>query len=132
LYYRHGEVAVTSRTFYRGVDRYPIADLSDLMRARGSIHPGVTFSIVIAVVQAPLVVLVAGLIHSPYAWAAAVVVLVVPFVVAAICARRWPPRQELLARYRGRDVRLFSSRDEREFGQVARAVGRAIEALPDR
>jgi hypothetical protein len=52
----------------------------------------------------------------------------VPCLVATFCAYRWPPRLHLFAEYRGSIVTLFSTRDEREFGQVARALQRAVEA----
>jgi uncharacterized protein DUF6232 len=56
--------------------------------------------------------------------------VLVPSLVASVCQRCWPPRQELLARHHGKIVSLFASRDEREFGQVSRAVQRAMEAVP--
>jgi hypothetical protein len=131
-YYRSGEVAVTSRFLHVGGERFAIADLSDLMRARGPAHPGVTIGTAIAIVQAPIIVPLVGLVRAPLVWVAALVVLVVPIVVAFVCARLWPPRQELLARYRGADVTLFSSRNEQQFGQIARAVSRAVSRVRDR
>jgi hypothetical protein len=48
--------------------------------------------------------------------------------VGFFCARRWPAQYELLADYRGRQIVVFTTRDELEFGQVARSVRRAVEA----
>jgi hypothetical protein len=131
-YYRNGEVAVTSRSLLVGTERYAIAELTDLMRARGPMHPGVTIGAATAAIQAPLLLPLAVVSKSALVWVAAVVLLVIPGVIAFICAKRRPPKQELIARYQGREVILFASRDEREFGQVSRAVWRAVEALPER
>jgi hypothetical protein len=130
-YYRQGEIAVTNRFFHVGNERFAIADLTDLMRARGPVHPGALIGAAIAVVQAPIVASLFGLVRSPLVWVAAVVVLVIPIIVALACAKRWPPRQELLARYRGAEVTLFISRDSHQFGQIARAVGRAVSQARD-
>jgi hypothetical protein len=127
-FYQHGDVAVTNYNFHRGGERYAIADLSDLRLARGALHPGVSISLVIALVQAPLAALVVAVVRTPLAYLLAVAALVIPGIVALVCARRFPPRQQVLARYRGAELTLFASSDEREFGQVVRAVRRALEA----
>ena len=51
-----------------------------------------------------------------------------PCLVALICAVRWPAEFGLIARYRGRDVTLFTTRDAHEFGLVTRALRRAVGA----
>jgi len=131
-YYRDANVAVTNHFFHRGRDRYAIAELTELGMIRGPMHPSVLISTVIAVAQAPIAVPVVAIFRSPMAFALAAVMLVVPVVVALVSARRWPPIQQLLARYRGRELTLFSTPDAREFGQVTRALQRAIEAQPVR
>src|SRR6266545_2157453 len=93
LYYRNRGVIVTSRYLVVGAARYDLDELAELMRTRGSLHPGV--------------------------------------IVGMVCARRWPAQFELLARYRGRQIMLFATRDQYEFGQVARAVQRALEAADE-
>ena len=85
---------------------------------------------VIAVAEVPLVVLLVGVLRAPVAWLLSMLALLIPCLVGVVCAQRWPAQYELLARYRGGQVTLFTSRDEREFGQVARAVRRAMEATP--
>lgn len=52
--------------------------------------------------------------------------------VGLILARRQGVRYSLRARVGDSDVELFTTRDQRRFGQVARAVQRALEALPRR
>jgi hypothetical protein len=122
-YYQGADIAVNNVYLHTNRDRYALAELADLGTTRGPAHPAVVISTVIAVVQAPIIVPVAAL-----AILMAVVLLVVPCVVAIASSRRWPPRLELQAIYRGRELVLFSSYDEVEFGRVSRAVRRAAEA----
>lgn len=131
-YYRGPDIAVTNHHLHTGSDRYPLAELDELGTVRGPAHPAVLISTVIAVAQAPIAVPVVVLVRSPLAFLLAAVLLVVPIVVAIVSARRWPPRLELQARFRGRELVLYGSHDERRYGQVARAVRRAVEALPER
>jgi len=61
-------------------------------------------------------------------YAGGLIALGVPGVVAgAMCWRHRPQHWELRATYRGSDVKLYSSPDERVFNQVSRALRRAIE-----
>ena len=127
-FYRERDIEVTSRWFRAGGRQYEIVQLSNLTQALGSVHPGVTVGMVIAVADAALAVFVAGLTRSILALVIGLVAMSVPCVVALVCARRWPPRMELWADYRGSMVNLFSTRDEREYGQVSRALRRAVES----
>jgi hypothetical protein len=67
-------------------------------------------------------------LHVPVGWVAATLALAIPCLVGLFCARRWPAQYELLASYRGRQIVIFTTRDQTEFGQVSRAVHRAVEA----
>jgi hypothetical protein len=131
-YYRGPDVAVTNQYLLTSHVRYELAELAELGVARGPVHPAVLISSVIAIAQTPIVIPVVAMVMSPMAILFAAILLVVPCVVAIVSARRWPPRMELQANYRGRELVLFSSHDEREFGQVSRAVRRAVEGLPMR
>lgn len=131
-YYRQHGITVTGRHFSDGAYRYEIAELVDVVHTRGSIHPGVIVGMVIAVAEAALAIPLVGLLKTPLAWFLAIVALLIPCLVGLVCAHRWPPQYELLALYRGRRVTLLATRSEREFGQVSRAVMRAMEALPRR
>jgi hypothetical protein len=122
-------VTVTSQYVVSAGYRYDTAELVELMRAKGSTHPGVIVGMVIAVAEAAFLVPLVGVLRSPLAWLLAGLALLIPCAVGLVCAHRWPPEYELLARYRGREVTLFTSRDQREFGQVSRAVQRAVEAV---
>jgi hypothetical protein len=127
-YYRRNGVVVTNRYLTSGPYRYEIVELTDLRQARGGTHPGVMVGLVIAVAEAAFVAPFVGFFHRPVAWLGAVVALAIPCLVGFFCARRWPAQYELLADYRGRQIIVFATRDEREFGQVSRAIRRAIEA----
>jgi Family of unknown function (DUF6232) len=129
LYYRQHGVIVTGRYLTVDADRYDLAELGELMQARGSLHPGAIAGGVIAVAAAVLLAPLVSALRAPVAWLLALVALLIPCLVGLVCARRWPAQYELVARYRGQQVTLFATRDEREFGQVARAVRRALEAL---
>jgi hypothetical protein len=129
LYYRQHGVIVTGRHLAVDANRYDLTELGELMQARGSVHPGAIAGGVIAIAEALLLAPLVGALRAPVVWLLAFVALLIPCLVGLVCARRWPAQYELLAQYRGRQVTLFATRDEREFGQVARAVRRALEAL---
>ncbi len=131
LYYRNRGVIVTSRYLVVGAARYDLDELAELMRTRGSLHPGVIVGMVTAVAEAAIVAPLVGAGGAPEAWLLAGVALLIPCLVGLVCARRWPAQFELLARYRGRQIMLFATRDQYEFGQVARAVQRALEAADE-
>jgi hypothetical protein len=127
-YYRQRGVIVTNHYFCASGYRYEIAHLSHLMRTRGSLHPGVIVGMVTAVAEAAVIVPLVSVVRALVAWLMTFAALLVPCLVGYVCAHRWPPQYELLATYRGREVTLFTTADEREFGQVSRALQRAVEA----
>jgi hypothetical protein len=127
-FYNHGGIVVTDRYLVADQYRYDLAELGDLRQARGSRHPGVMVAMVTAVAEAAFVGPIIGLTHTPVSWLAALIALAIPCVVGIYCARRWPAHFELLADFRGRQIVVFATGNEREFGQVSRAVRRAVEA----
>ncbi len=128
LYYRYRTILVTSRHVQVGPNRYDVADLDRLMRARGPVHPGALVGGITSVVEAALLVPVLTVFREPALWPLAVVALVVPVAVGFACARRWPAPYQLLARYRGRQILLYATRDRHEFGRVSRAIMRAVNS----
>jgi len=128
VHYRHNGVEVTSRNLTVGADRYEIDELADIMLTRGRWHPGVKIGAATAVVETAVFAPLVGVITVPVMWLVAAVALSVPCLVALICAVRWPAEFGLIARYRGRDVTLFTTRDAHEFGLVTRALRRAVGA----
>jgi hypothetical protein len=128
VHYRQNGITVTSHYFTSGGYRYEISQLSGLRRTRGSTHPGVIVGLVTAVAEAVVIVPLVNVVAVPVAWLLGVAALIVAYLVGYVCVRRRPPQHELLATYRGRDVTLFATRNEREFGQITRALQRAMEA----
>jgi hypothetical protein len=123
-YSRYG-VVVTSRHLTVGPDRYEISELADIMLTRGARHPGVKIGAAIAVVEAAVMVPLVGVVAGPVIWLVGAAALLIPGLVGVTCAVRWPAEFALIARYRGREVVLFTTRDAHEFGQVTRALRRA-------
>jgi len=126
LYDRHGTV-VTDTTMVRGDLRFDIADIRVLGKTTGGLHPGVWAALAVAAGEVVVVGVAATATGSALAWVVAVVALAVPCGVAVHYAVRWPRELRLLADYRGTRVVLLCTRDRVEFGQVARAVQRAVE-----
>lgn len=69
--------------------------------------------------------------ESPVTMLGMVMLLVISLVVSGSCWLINPIEQELVAEHRGELVTLFRSPDPREFGQVRRALMRAVERLDD-
>jgi Family of unknown function (DUF6232) len=128
VFYRQHGVEVTSRHLTVGMNRYELAELAELMQARGTRHPGVRVATIIAGIEVTVAAPLLGLAHLPALWLVATVALAVPVIAGLVCAVRWPAEYRLLGRYRGRQVTLLATRDEREFGQVIRALRRAVES----
>jgi hypothetical protein len=64
--------------------------------------------------------------------AAVLILIAASSLTVAACVRVPPSRvHELWAVYRGRMICLFNTTDERTFGQVRRALTRAIEQIQD-
>jgi Family of unknown function (DUF6232) len=129
--YNRGDVVVTDRYFYVAPRGYRIAELGDVVRARGSVHVGVVVGLVIAALDGVAGIAIAVLTRSPAAIGLSVASLIAPCLVAGYCHHRWPPSFELRADYRGTPVTLFRTRDETEFGKVGRALRRAFEAADE-
>src|SRR5947207_3176430 len=110
--YSKGRVVVTDQYFYVAARRYRIADLGDVVRARGSVHVGVVVGLVIAVLDGVASVVIVVFTRSSAAIGLSVVSLITPILVAMYCHHRWPASFELRANYRGTPVALFRTRDE--------------------
>jgi hypothetical protein len=132
VHYRQQGILVTNHYFAAGNDRYEISQLSGLMRTTGSSHPGIAAGVITAIGEIVIAVPLIGVVRAPAAWLLICVALALPCVIGClahvICTGCWPPRHELLATYQGEEVVLLSTRNEREFGQVTRALRRAMEA----
>ncbi|WP_091078259.1 DUF6232 family protein [Micromonospora nigra] len=131
LYARPG-IVVTTEQFSVGGGTWRVADLTHLHTTRGP-HDRVAVraTVVSAAVVAGVGVLLGfsgglqRLTAGAYLLLGAVFLLP---VLLAVAGDRWrPPPHELWGRCRGAEILLFSSDDERQFGQVSRAVRRARE-----
>jgi hypothetical protein len=132
--------------YYRGPDAHITADLLEVWRpeyrrfrideltavrvvpgAPGRRGPGALLpaATVLAAVALPVA-------HAPVGLLAIVMVLAVASTVAATCLRQSGQPYELYAIHRGHRVKLFECPDARTFGQVRRALLRAVEQHADR
>jgi hypothetical protein len=108
--------------------RFAIRDLHDVRVVRAGPDPLVIVSAVLVGTLAVGVAICSPFLHTPAAWFAAIGVVVIPGVLGGVCWRLYPPQWELIARYQTLQVRLFATRDARTFGQIRRALLRAMEA----
>ncbi len=130
IYYRGRDAHITHDVFevrWPQPYRYLIRDLRDVQVVRGG--PGRVAIGGASVAGAASVAIAASwpLLNTPVAWAAALVALATPCVVGGACWRLARPVYELRATYRQLPVQLFASQDPQAFGQVRRALLRAIE-----
>jgi hypothetical protein len=127
-YYRGPDAVVTSTVFARraGATPYAIRDLRNVRITRTEQH-----QVSAAHVAAGLLAMAAAawpLWKASPLYALALVALGMPTLAAAVVMWRLRPQTwALWATYRGVDVALYSSTDERVFNQVTRALRRAIE-----
>lgn len=131
LYARPG-IIVTVDRFTVGRNTWRVAELTHLHTTRGP-HDRVAMR---AVAASGAVIGAVGLLLgftgglqrlTAGAYLTLGVVFLLPVLLAAAGDRWRPPAYELWGWHRGTEVLLFSSDDERQFGQVSRALRRARE-----
>lgn len=129
--YRQPGILVTSEAFVVAGRRFPVRDLSNLRTARGP-HDRLTMRSVLvtgAILGSVGVALsFSGARLSPMAFLLLGAAAFVPIALVSFGHRLRPRAYELWGDYRGMTVLLFSSDEEREYGQVTRALLRAQEA----
>ncbi|MFD2766515.1 DUF6232 family protein [Micromonospora eburnea] len=131
LYARPG-IVVTDERFTVGRNSWPVAELTQLWTTRG---PHDRLAVRAVAVTAALIGAVGVLLGftgglqrlTATAYLVLGAVGLLPLLLVMIGDRWRPPAYELWGRHQGAEVLLFSSDDERQFGQVARAVRRARE-----
>ena len=129
-YYQHNGTTVTSRYFTTPSARYLVRDLTRFAQSQRDAESGLRAGLVTAAVELVIVLPSLSILNPSVGFALIVPALVIPFLVAFAYARRRPAEFELLANYRGRQqVTLFVTTDQQQFGQVARALMRAAEAV---
>ncbi|SCL39142.1 hypothetical protein GA0070624_6463 [Micromonospora rhizosphaerae] len=131
LYARPG-IVVTAERFTVGRNSWAVAELTQLWTTRGPHDRLALRAVAVTAAMIGGVGVLLGftgglqrLTAGAYLTLGAVGLL--PLVFALVGDRWRPPAYELWGRYRGAEVLLFSSDDERQFGQVTRALRRARE-----
>ncbi|MFE9691334.1 DUF6232 family protein [Micromonospora sp. NPDC005806] len=133
LYARPG-IVVTAERFTVGRASWPVAELTQVWTTRGP-HDrlalravGVTAALIGGV--GVLLGFTGGLQRlTAAAYLALGTVGLLPVLLVVLGDRWRPPAYELWGRYRGAQVLLFTTDDERQFGQVTRALQRAREGV---
>lgn len=133
LYARPG-IVVTAERFTVGRASWPVAELTQVWTTRG---PHDRLALRAVGVSAALIGAVGVLLGftgglqrltaAAYLMLGAVGLL--PALLVVVGDRWRPPAYELWGRHKGAEVLLFSSDDERQFGQVSRALRRAREGV---
>ena len=129
---RQPGIRVSGRWFIVGSRRYDVTELSHLRTVRGphdplTIRAVITTSVVLAAIGAVMAASNAGRPIRLSAVPALAAALLVPVVLAWVGHRLRPRPFELWADYRGLTIQLFYTDNEREYGQVCRALVRARE-----
>lgn len=131
LYARPG-IIVTVDRFTVGRRSWRVAELTHLRTTRGPHDRLAVRAVGITAAMVGGVGLLLGFTGGLQRLTAAAyltlgVVLLLPVLIVVVGDRCRPPAYELWGRHGGGDVLLFSSDDERQFGQVTRALLRARE-----
>ncbi|WFF06754.1 DUF6232 family protein [Micromonospora sp. WMMD1076] len=132
LYGRPG-IVVTAERFTVGRNSWPVAEITQLRTDRGPHDRLAIRAVAVSAAMIAAVGLLLGFTGGLHRLTAGAYLMLgavglVPMLLVLIGDRVRPPSHELWGRVRGTEVLLFSSDDERQFGQVARALGRAREA----
>jgi Family of unknown function (DUF6232) len=130
-YYRGPSALITHRAFevwYPHPRRFPIEELYDVHVVRSGAAALAVGSTRFAGASAVVAAACSPFLHTTTSWVVVLGFVVVPGVFSGACWCLSRPEYELCATYRGRPVQLYRSRDPRTFGQVKRALVRALEA----
>jgi hypothetical protein len=127
LLYRSATLLITHKVFESPTARYRIADLDYVRvvvhgRSVGAAVAGRIAAVVLAIAFGVWAVAAPTQIHLMVA-----MVLLASALIGGACIRATPARHEIWATCGRDDVCLLVTRDERVFGQVRRALMRAME-----
>lgn len=130
VFYQSRELVISENEFVTlfASERFALGDLRGIhivrgdpdRRSRPAAH-AFAGAMIIAVAIGPL-------LDSPAAWAVAALALVGSAGVGGVSIFARRPRWQLHAEHQGIEVCLYSTTDERTFGQVRRGLLRALEA----
>jgi hypothetical protein len=130
--YRHGAVIVTRDVLQVDGRRYRIAELSRLRTARGRPLPGAMATVLLSAAVLAAVGVAISFGRQPggpsrETYLVLLAAVLAPALVAGYTRYRARRRYELWGDHLGGTVLLYSCPDEREFGQITRALRRAQE-----
>lgn len=127
FFYNQFGIAVTDQWLVIDGERFPIAELHDLTRARGPVTSPTRTAIAAGCAALAVVAAVPFVFSAPAAWAIAALTAAAALGVMVWSCRQWPASFQMWADYRSRPTLLFETCDEQRFGQVRRALIRALE-----
>jgi hypothetical protein len=125
-FYRYHDVTITNRALVVEDREYPLADLSDLRMGRGP-RDQLTALLGVALGAAAIGMVLAAWYLDFASWVGAFAVLLVLGCVLGYRTSTRPRLHELHAEYDGHLVVLLSERNGLRFGQICRALVRALE-----
>jgi hypothetical protein len=130
VYYRGPCARVTLDLFEVWCPQYrafPIRELYDVQVVRGGSDPIVVRSTSLAGAVAAVFAMSSPFIHEPWAWLLGLGLVLASAGASGACWRTHPRAYELWAGHGTRREVVFRSRDALAFGQVRRALVRAME-----
>jgi hypothetical protein len=131
VFYRSQELLISREAFVPLFSpyRFALADLSRIQVVRSTAgQSGRRTATHAAVGALAAAVAVGALVNAPRSWAIAIIAIIVTVAVVGVTHALRRPRWQLLATHRGTSICLYSTTDARTFGQVKRALVRALEA----
>jgi Family of unknown function (DUF6232) len=131
VFYRGHTLLITNdvvEMWWPSYQRFRVNELHGLYVFRDVADPVVVRGIGASAVMLAATAATWQFVHSPLVLLVGALVVLAPVVAGGACMRTRRPPWELRAMYQGVDVQLYSSRDALTFGQVKRALVRAIEA----
>lgn len=126
-FYNQRGVAVTDKWLVVHGKGFPVAELHHLERARGPQPSPARGTFLMGFAALVAAAPVAFVFRTPAAWAIAALVAAAALGVMVFTGRQWPATFQMWADYRSRPTLLFETGDAQEFGQVSRALIRAVE-----
>lgn len=121
-------IVVTNRWIENAEGRYLVRDLHPITRVEVHAYPAWRMALIFGAIELVLAVPLAAVYGSAMLLCVGLVSAVGLGVALLVDGRRNPRWMALVGVHRGREITLFSTRDQREFGKVRRAVIRAVEA----
>ncbi len=127
-HYRSRHIVVSTFSIRTAHGHYLVRDLHLVRQTLVFAHPARTTALICGAIELMLAVPLAVAYGSAALLGAGIIGALGLATALMIDGRRNPRWMALQAVHGGREIILFSSRDQREFGQVLRAVTRAVEA----